>query len=275
MKTLLTTLLLASLIQLTHAQTGSNVIGARSTGMGGASVTLQELWSTFNNQAGLAYVEDIEAGLAYESRFSLNELSLKSIAIAIPTNSGVFGFAATSFGFSDYAESKYGISYGRLLAENISFGGQINYQNIRLPGAYGNWSTVSGELGLQAKITKELSIGAHIVNPAKIKIAENPDERLASIIKIGSVYQFSENVLAAVEVEKVINQDASLKTGIEYLFSEKIFFRGGLGTGPVKTNFGFGINTNNLKFDAAVWYHQILGFSPSLSLSYVFESSNK
>ena len=81
--------------------------------------------------------------------------------------------------------------------------------------------------------------------------------------------------MAAMEVEKAINQDASLKTGIEYLFLENISLRGGIGTGPVKTNFGFGYSANNLKFDAAVWYHQILGFSPSLSLSYAFESSNK
>ena len=275
MRTLLTAIIFVGLNQMAQAQTGSNVIGARSTGIGGASVTLQDFWSTFNNQAGLAYVENIEVGLAYESRFSLNELSLKSLAIAIPTNSGVFGFAATSFGFSDYAESKYGLSYGRLLAENISLGGQINYQSIRLPGAYGSWSTVSGELGLQAKITNELSIGAHVVNPAKIKITENPDERLSSIIKIGSAYQFSEKVMAAMEVEKVIDQDASLKTGIEYLFSDNIYLRGGIGTGPVKTNFGFGYYTNNLKFDAAVWYHQILGFSPSLSLSYAFDSAKK
>jgi len=245
-------------------------IGARSVGLGGIATTLQDFWSVFNNQAGLADLTNIEAGFAYQSRFSQSELSTKSFAVVVPTKSGVFGVVATSYGFSDYSESKYGISYGRKIGENISIGGQINYQNIRLSQAYGNWAKASGELGLRANVTEELSIGMHLINPIRLTLTETPEERLPSIIRLGSAYQFSNKVFLAAEVEKAVEIDPSFSAGIEYLFTEKVALRAGVGTGPVKTNFGFGYKSNQFQFDVAAWYHQLLGFTPSLSMTYQF-----
>ncbi len=271
-----TILILIVLFSTHHQASGqANIIGARSTGIGGVSTTLTDLWSSFNNQAGMADLTTIEAGIAYETRFALKELSTKSFAVVLPTKSGVFGFVASTYGFSDFLESKYGISYGRLLGENIRIGIQLNYQNLRLPSRYGNRSNLSGEIGLLTNITDKLTMGAHITNPVRLPLTENPNEYIMSTIKIGSQYQFSKKVMVAMEVRKATDFEFIFNAGIEYLVNENIILRGGTGTGPVKSNFGFGYATKKLKIDVAVWYHQLLGFSPNLSLSYALSKSSR
>lgn len=273
MKKLLSSLIVFLIASSLFATDGKRNIGARSTGIAGVGVSFHDLWSVFNNQAGLAFVTKKELGFAYENRFNLNELSLRSFAFALPTNSGVLGLGYTSYGFSDYAESKIGVSYGLQVGENIAIGGQINYQSITQSSVYGDFGTVSGEIGLLANITPELMVGAQVSNPVKVQLTEGQDEELLSTMAFGAVYEFSEKVLATAEVEKQVDRDAGLRFGIEYGFNEKILLRAGAGTGPTKVSFGFGYLYNNLRIDAAVWHHQTLGFSPSISASYSFGKS--
>ena len=66
-------------------------LGARSSGMGNASVSLSDVWSAHHNQAGLGFVRDISAGAYYENRFLLKELSIKGGVVALPVKGGTFG----------------------------------------------------------------------------------------------------------------------------------------------------------------------------------------
>src|SRR5256885_5366971 len=78
-------------------------VGARSAGVANASVTCSDLWSAFHNQAGLALLKKISAGVYFENKFLLPDLSLKSFAIAVPSSKlGSFALSATMFGGSLY-----------------------------------------------------------------------------------------------------------------------------------------------------------------------------
>jgi hypothetical protein len=50
----------------------------------------------------------------------LQELSNYTLAIAVSTTVGGFGFQANYFGLSDYDESQLGISYAKKLGQLIS-----------------------------------------------------------------------------------------------------------------------------------------------------------
>src|ERR1039458_1023996 len=84
-------------------------LGARSSGMANASVSLADVWSVQNNQAGLGFVRDISAGVFYDNRFLLNELSMRAGAFAFPVKGGTFGLCISNFGYSLYSENKYGL----------------------------------------------------------------------------------------------------------------------------------------------------------------------
>ena len=70
---------------------GNKSSGARSLSLGNANVTLHDLWSANNNQAGLAYVKEFGIGIAYENRFGLSELGLKTLNMAVPIKFGTLG----------------------------------------------------------------------------------------------------------------------------------------------------------------------------------------
>ncbi len=96
-KLLLVVLLLSSSL---FASNDNYPMGGRSAGIGHASVTLSDVWSTHHNQAGLAYLENISAGVFYENRFLLKELGVQGGVLALPTKGGTFGISMSSFGYS-------------------------------------------------------------------------------------------------------------------------------------------------------------------------------
>ena len=49
--------------------------GGRSAGMGHASVTLSDVWSSHHNQAGLGWLTKVEAGVFAQNRFLVKEMN--------------------------------------------------------------------------------------------------------------------------------------------------------------------------------------------------------
>ena len=245
-------------------------IGARSAGLGHASVTLSDVWSAHHNQAGLGFLTRAEAGVYYENRFLLPELSLSGAVFALPTEKGTFGLNIRNFGYNQYSESKIGFSYARAFSDNLSIGMQINYNNIQFAEFYGTRNTFTAEIGVQYKVTNELTIGVHAYNPNRVRLADFNNERLPSILRFGIGYQVSPKVLIAIEAEKDTYNKPIIKTGIEYLVSNNFYIRGGVASNPYLNSFGFGLNLKNLRIDFAGTFHRYLGFTPQLSLNYRF-----
>lgn len=261
-------LILISFTQTFKAQIANDVIGASSTGMGGYTATLSDVWSTNNNQAGLGFITDITGGIFYENRFLLKETSYRAGAFVLPVKTGAFGLSVASFGYSAYSETKAGLSYGQRFGERFSVGVQLNYLNTKLNQDYGSRNSVTGAVGIISKLNDELSIGVHVYNPTRSKLAEYDNERIPTIMKLGLDYRFSEKIMVGVETEKDMDYDASVKVGIEYHVTEIFYLRGGISTNPTLSSFGFGLQMKNFKMDISSSFHQTLGMTPGISLIY-------
>ena len=256
------------LVHTSHAQIGNDVIGASSTGMGGYSATLSDVWSTNNNQAGLGFMTDITGGIFYENRFLLKETSYRTGAFVLPVKTGAFGLSVASFGYSAYSETKAGLSYGQRFGDKFSMGVQINYLNTSLNQDYGTRNSLTAAVGIISKLSDELSIGVHVYNPTRSKLAEYDNEKIPTVMKLGLDYRFSEKVMVAVETEKDMNFDALLRAGIEYHITDIFYLRGGISTNPTLSSFGFGLQMKNFKMDISSSFHQTLGITPGISLIY-------
>jgi hypothetical protein len=252
------------------ASNDNNPIGGRVAGMGFTGVTLTDSWSVQNNQAGLGFVKNISAGMYYENHFLVKELSSKSVAFVLPTQSGVFGLNMNYFGYEKYNETKLGLAYGKAFGEKISAGIQLDYLNTHIAEDYGNKGNMTFEIGILSKLNKSLTIGAHVFNPIRVKVADYNDERIATIFKLGLSYNFSNKVLVIAETEKNINYKPQFKAGLEYHIIKEIYLRTGLSTNPTQNTFGIGIELKKIKIDLASSYHQVLGYSPQMSLVYNF-----
>jgi hypothetical protein len=261
---LLVSLLLA---KLSLSQFNDNS-GGRSTAMAGSYVALSDGWSAFHNQAGLAAVQSIDAGMYYENRFGLNTLSDKGFFVAARWGKGVFAGSYHSFGYSEFASSKGGLAYAMGLGEKLDVGIQLNYYAVRLGENYGRAIAVSAEGGFLYRLNSKLTLAGHISNPNRAKLSDYLDERIPAVFRMGGTYHFSKQVLLTAEVYKDTQFDPAVRTGLEYRITESIAVRGGFASAPRQFTFGFGWKLSQWIFDMAAAYHPVLGFNPHVSFTY-------
>ncbi len=248
---------------------GENIkTGSRSAGMANASVCLHDMWSIYNNQAGLASIKKFSAGISFENRFMLKELSNKTAAIIFPFKSNVFGLSVSQFGFSLYNENKIGLSYSKNLNEKLSAGVQLNYLTTHIGDNFGNTSNILGEIGFQYILSPQLTIGAHLYNPYQPNSKNIIHKKAPTIIRFGISYLPSDKIIIAIETEKTVHYNPIFKVGIEYHPVQKIYIRSGVSTNPIFNAAGFGLEFTHFKLDFAASYHQTLGFTPHVSIIY-------
>ncbi len=245
--------------------------GARSTGLANSSVTLTDGWGAFHNQAALAWTDRISIGASYDNRFTIANLSTKGFVFALPLNAGTFALSGNVFGYSQYSEKKAGLAFAKKLGEKFSAGVQLDYLNTFInDDNYGSHTTFAVEAGLLAEPLKNFRIGLHVYNLSRAKLAEYADEKIPTIFRLGASYKFSDKLFWSIEEEKDIDRKPVFKSGLEYHVVEALYLRGGISTNPTLFSFGFGLKMGNLMLDIASTYHQILGFSPAISLTYQF-----
>jgi len=250
----------------------NSVAGARSAGLAGASVSLKGFWSIYNNQAGIAEYNYIAAGISYENRFLIKELSTKYAAIILPVRNGAFGLSISSFGYTLYSEKKIGLAYARKFGKYFSAALQIDYLGIRIGNEYGKKDLFTFECGIQVKLSKDITGGLHIFNPSHSKLSDQFDERLPATIKFGITYTFSKKILSVLEIEKNSLYHALFRIGIEYKITKTISLRTGIANNPFINSFGAGFRFGSLMIDVSSAYHPDLGFISHASFTYKFKS---
>jgi hypothetical protein len=244
--------------------------GGRAAGMGFSSVAIADPWSVFNNQAGLTWVNKINAEIYFENRFLVKEMALKAIGIALPIKSGTFGLSFREFGFSLYNEMTTGLAFGKKLGKSFSAGVQLDYLRIHLGEDLGTKHLFTFEIGMEFQINHNLCLGVHFYNPISVKLTSYANERIPSVINLGFSWKFSEGFITTIEVEKDIQLKPIFKAGLEYHFVKPVYIRIGLLTNPAMFTFGLGFEFGQVKFDFASSYHLVLGYSPQVSLIYAF-----
>lgn len=267
-----TLLLAAALVPIPAlADGGPSPSGARFAGMGNAGITLTDLWCVNGNQAGLAGLEHPVAGAFYQQHWLAPDLARQGLAAALPAGKGVFALSANTFGNNLYAQRTFGLAYAMNLGEGLRAGIQLDYFNIRLGEDYGSTGAVSAELGVQARITEKLWIGAHLYNPNRAKLGGPYAERMPTVLGAGLGYTFNDRVVLTGEVTKDIDRPEQYHAGIEYRPVRALFLRTGVSSGPAKAHFGAGLAMGRLDLDLAAVMRSQLGLTPMVNLNYRFQ----
>ena len=266
-------LLFLSIHFIINGQAVRRPVGAVYAGLGAYSINHVDVFSFTNNQASLAQMKSAAAGVYGERRFMLNELGLYQLAIAVPTNSGNFGFKAGYFGFSEYNESQMGLAYARKLGSKVDLGVQFNYNGIQLSG-YGNSSAINFEIGTIFHLTDKLNAGIHAYNPAGGKYGKNSEEKLASIYTVGLGYDASDKFFVSAEIEKEEDQAVNVNAGMQYRFLPQFMGRAGIATNTSNVYAGVGLFLKTFRLDVVASYHPQLGVTPGLMLVYNFSTKH-
>lgn len=253
-------------------QTVRRPVAALYTGLGSYSLNHADVFSYTNNQASLAQMKNVSAGVYGERRFLLDQLSLYQLAVAVPTKSGNFGIKAGYFGFSDCNESQIGLGYARELGTKADVGVQFNHNGIRI-SSYGSSSAINFEIGAVLHLTEKLHTGVHAYNPVGGTFGKNQEEKLASVYSMGLGYEASENFFVSAEIEKEEDQPLNVNAGMQYKFLPQFMTRIGIATNTSNVYAGVGLLLKSFRLDVVASYHPQLGLTPGMML--VYNSSKK
>jgi len=242
------------------------------TRLGAYTLHYTDAFSFSANQASLAKIEMLSAGIYGERRFLLKELSLYQAAFALPTGSGSFGLQGSYAGSTEYNETGLGLAYGRKLGSKLDIGAQFNYHAIKVAG-YGTASAINFEGGLLFHVTEQFHVGIHFYNPTGTAFQKNEDEKLPAIYTAGLGYEVSNKFFISGEIQKVEDEDLNVNAGMQYSFDEKLFARAGFTSAASSYFLGLGVMLKNFRLDATASVHPQLGITPGLLL--LFKGSEK
>lgn len=245
--------------------------GTRAIGVSNASVTYQDNWAQLNNQAGLSSLEDITLSAGFTNSYFIKELGTNTIALGLPTKSGVFGLNYTYFGYSKFNQNKIGLTFAKQLGKRISAGIQINYLYTHIEGEYGSNGAAYGEIGILTEPIDDFFLAAHVSNFWRTKYTDYTDIYIPMIFSIGATYLLYNQALLSIQFDKDIERDLVFKSGLEYDVNKQFFFRFGIATSPMIFSFGFGYQIKSFKVDIAFSKHPVLGYSPAISINYALK----
>lgn len=237
--------------------------GGAEAGAGYACAGKQDFWSSFHNEAILGLNRSFSAGICYENRFSLNELSARSAAVIIPAGRASMGGLFTDSGFEGLRRHAVSLACGLPLSDKISSGVGLDYFIERCPSGYNDRMFITFGAGILVSASEKVRIGIHIFNPLPGPIRK---KYLPMTLKTGVAFIPDSGFYAGLEAEMSTGRSLVIKTGFEYGVSEKVWIRGGFRTENSSFSFGMGYRLKSLKLDAGFLTHDKLGITSSVSM---------
>jgi hypothetical protein len=253
-----------------QAQSTSTLIGARAMGLGYASSCLSDTWAVFNNPAGLAGEDKPAAIFTYDAYPSFSPFNRMAAGFATPTGPGVTALGVYRFGDDLYNEQILTAAFANTLGL-ASLGIKVNYIQYHTEG-FGNNGALTVSMGGIARLTPELSIGAHIININQPNLTKVNEESLPTILLMGLGFTVSDKVFATTEIEKDLDHDLTWKSGLEYKVHKKVTARTGFNMWPQAGFLGLGWKSKKFNMDYSLQYRMNLGASHQATISYQFKA---
>lgn len=269
MKLSLTILFLTMSLFLRAQDFSGNACGEA---LSGAMTSQSGLYASGYNPAGLL-TEKFSASVSYFDRYQLKEVSQKSATVVLKALNGCFSADFNYYGFKLFNRIQSGLGYSMKLSDKIRAGVKLNYHTLRIGSSCEKFNAVSGEAGVILSPVKNFDIASYIKNITNSQF-NSTDTVIPVTIATGIRYKFYGNRgFVALEGEKSSVYD---KIGVKFGAGGSLnkFFEvyGGLSTFPFSVSAGFGFTFDTLKILTAVRRNEFLGYMPSVSVGWNFDS---
>ena len=249
-----------------------DMTGAKSHSLGNIVTTTDD----FINPAGIINdkSENREQynqiyGISVNNSFFIKELKSMVAGWRINGKNKDFSVLITRYGYQQYSELTCGLSVGKTLYENLSLGVRLNYFRMDFIDNQDNIFAVYPDIGINYKPVENLLLSMLISNPFTITYrAGNSNYYLPFSYALGMLYNVSNQLNFYIEAEKSYNIPFCFKTAFSWIPFKSLSFNIGFYTQPRVPTAGLGFYIGNIRADFAYRYHNVLGLSPSVSLTY-------
>jgi len=224
---------------------------AGSMGAGNTGLNTTNVFSVFNNQSGIAFLNKTSLGISYHNSYFIKELGTSSFAFVQPTKYGNFGLGINYYGLKKFNYFQAGIAYAYQFSSKFAVGMKVNYLSLQQEAYYGNAFTIAGEIGLIARPIQNLSIAAHISNPTFSRF--NGELVLPTFERVGLSYRFSGKLIVDLEQKSDFEFNV-IRIGAEYQPIDLLTLR--CGVESTSSAFGgLGLNVGVWQLNLAVAYN--------------------
>ncbi len=263
MRLILFSFLLLGCLSTAKAQPEYQLMGARAAGVGGAAVTLTDIWAMQNNIGALADLQEAQAAVGTQTRFNLPELSTAALAVGMPLAIGTAGLSLSRYGFGAYS----------LMEASIGFAHHINFVSIGVQAGlvqaatkgFGSRMAPVIALGGTADLFPSLRFGGYVYNITQSRINPETGEYLPTLLKAGLQWKPTSLFALLVETEKDVDFPARFKAGLEYRLRPGLALRTGFSSNPVNLHGGLGFMPGKFRFDYAMEHHSYIGLMHHLA----------
>ncbi|MBI5730283.1 MAG: hypothetical protein HY963_04015 [Ignavibacteriales bacterium] len=224
-----------------------------------------DVFSLFNNPAGLALLKSREIGFYYSpAPFGVKELANAFAAYCEPTQYGSFSAGYSNYGFELFKENKFAIGYGRKIANNFFIGLSSIYHSIAIKN-YGSKGAIVFNIGAIAKLNDRIGLGFAVNNVTRSTIT-NESNDIPIVIWFGTDLKFVKDIVISAAVKKEIGFNPSIRLGTEYSMLDFLKLRIGTSNEPNTYSGGIGIIYQIVQVDYAFFSHPDLGLTHQFGL---------
>jgi hypothetical protein len=187
-------------------------------------------------------------------------------------HAAVLAVGITQSSLATYTESGFGFSIAKKLSARLSAGLFFNSFFVSLPEAGTHKGSLQLDGGLKYACSEKLLLGFHLRNIFHTRIETfQYNFSFPLLITGGASYTLSETILLTGETLFEEGYGLAARYGTELSLIDKFRIRGGIATRPFQHSLGFGYAWNICNIDFAMVHHELLGYSPLLSLNFQFK----
>ncbi len=247
-----------------------NNLGPRLTAMGNNAAALTDVWSLQANAACITGIKSPTIATSYVQHLVDTEISTQSAGFVFPYQNNFLGISFQRYGFAAYNDVKIGFAYAKKLSPQLALALNTNLHQLQI-SSYGSSNTFSVDAGLLYTPSPLFSLGFYTMNLSGQSFNSQQNLKIASSLHTGLSYKPIDKVLIALTISKIYEQSIDVKTGIDYqLVPEFLNLRAGCSFKPAMQYAGLGIQLKQVQFDMAATYHNSLGYTPQIGISYAF-----
>lgn len=238
-----------------------------------AGISLPE-WQIKRSRYGACYAfsKDSWTQLSCGNDYFLKEFMTVDAEAAIVYKSNVFNIQMIHLGYSRYGELRVKAGYARKFGQKVGVG--VNFYYLYSHAAnYDAVHSVCFDVSLHAIVTKRLSFGFEVYNPAKLRYGVVGDSPIPIELNVYALFYYDPKLLFEMKVEKKLPGEFDVSLSTYYLPTS--FF--GLSFDISIRNAGVALmfQYRRLSFHILTRYNYKLGLSPELALLYSFQQKGK
>ncbi|MFM7079189.1 MAG: hypothetical protein ACKOYC_05310 [Bacteroidota bacterium] len=209
----------------------------------------------------------MEFNTNYKSKLQLKELSVSDVSFGLQiSQSDKLAIGMIYEGYELFNTTRAMMGYAKQLGENVILGVQMEWRRIQQGDIYGGANAFMGGMGVQLKLTNQLSASMALSNPNRSNLGGNRSPMMGGIILH---WRVSKQCTWLASMQQNGSDGVFYTTQLQYQSSKRFHIKVGASSGFEPIQFAFGFHLGHMQLTARSSYHELLGFSPGVGICFM------